>query len=55
MRLLMAIVDIVLGGLILALPDESLKTLALLIGIAFIVRGVLSVVRGFQLRHEVAA
>ena len=46
-----AFVDVVLGGLILALPDVSLKTLALLIGIAFIVRGVLSVVRGFQLRN----
>jgi uncharacterized membrane protein HdeD (DUF308 family) len=55
MRLLMGLVDVVLGGLILALPNESLKTLAILIGIAFIVRGVLSVVRGFQLRHEVAA
>ena len=34
------------AALILALPDVSLKTLALLIGIAFIVRGVLSVVAG---------
>ena len=55
LRLLMAIVDVVLGGLILSLPNESLTTLAVLIGIAFIVRGVLSVVRGFQLRHAVAA
>ena len=31
--------DIVLGGLILALPDVSLGTLAVLIGIAFVVRG----------------
>ena len=44
-----------LGGLILALPDVSLKTLALLIGIAFIVRGVLSVVRGFALRRAAPA
>src|SRR5215212_412695 len=50
LRLLTAIVDVVLGGFILALPDESLKTLAVLVGIAFIVRGVLSVVRGFQIR-----
>ena len=55
MRLLIGLVDVVLGGFILALPNESLKTLAMLIGIAFIVRGVLSVVRGFQLRHAVAA
>jgi uncharacterized membrane protein HdeD (DUF308 family) len=55
MRLLTALVDLVLGGLILALPDESLGTLAVLIGIAFVVRGVLSVVRGLQLRKAVAA
>jgi uncharacterized membrane protein HdeD (DUF308 family) len=55
LRLLMALVDVVLGGLILALPDVTLGTLAVLIGIAFIVRGVLSVVRGFQLRSAVAA
>jgi uncharacterized membrane protein HdeD (DUF308 family) len=55
MRLLTAVVDLALGGLILALPDESLGTLAVLIGIAFIVRGVLSVVRGIQLRKAVPA
>jgi uncharacterized membrane protein HdeD (DUF308 family) len=55
LRLLAALFDIVLGGLILVLPDVSLKTLALLIGIAFIVRGVLSVVRGFALRRVVPA
>ena len=55
LRLLAATADLVLGGLILALPDVSLKTLALLIGIAFIVRGVLSVVRGFALRRAVPA
>jgi uncharacterized membrane protein HdeD (DUF308 family) len=54
-RLLSALVDIVLGGFILALPDVSLGTLAVLIGIAFLVRGVLSVVRGFQLRKAVPA
>ena len=53
LRLLAAVADVVLGGLILALPDVSLKTLALLIGIAFIVRGVLSVLRGFALRRVV--
>ena len=55
LRLLAAVFDLVLGGLILALPDVSLKTLALLIGIAFIVRGVLSVVRGVALRRAVPA
>lgn len=55
MRLLSALVDIVLGGFILALPDVSLGTLAVLIGIAFIVRGVVSVVRGVQLRKAVPA
>jgi uncharacterized membrane protein HdeD (DUF308 family) len=54
-RLLAAVVDIVLGGLILALPDVSLKTLALLIGLAFIVRGLLSVWRGILLRRVVPA
>lgn len=54
-RLLAAAFDLVLGALILALPDVSLKTLALLIGIAFIVRGVLSVVRGVALRRTVPA
>jgi uncharacterized membrane protein HdeD (DUF308 family) len=54
-RLLSALVDIVLGGFILALPDVSLGTLAVLIGIAFIVRGTVSVVRGFQLRKAVPA
>jgi uncharacterized membrane protein HdeD (DUF308 family) len=54
-RLLMAIVDIVVGGFILALPHLSLKTLAVLIGIAFIVRGALSVVHGVVLRRVVPA
>jgi uncharacterized membrane protein HdeD (DUF308 family) len=54
-RLLAAVVDIVLGGLILALPDVSLKTLALLIGVAFTVRGVLSVWRGVVVRRTVSA
>ena len=54
-RLLAAVVDIVLGGLILALPDVSLKTLALLIGVAFIVRGLLSVWGGIVLRRTAPA
>jgi uncharacterized membrane protein HdeD (DUF308 family) len=54
-RLLAALVDVVLGAFILALPDVSLGTLAVLIGIAFLVRGVISVMRGFQLRKAVPA
>ena len=53
LRLLAAAVDIALGGLILALPDVSLGTLAILIGIAFVVRGVISVWRGIQLRRTI--
>ena len=55
LRVLGALFDIVLGGLILALPDVSLGTLAVLIGIAFVVRGVLNVWRGVALRHAVPA
>ena len=55
LRLLTALVDIVLGGFILALPHLSLGTLAVLIGLAFVVRGVISIVRGFQLRKAVPA
>ena len=54
-RLLGAIVDIVLGALILSLPELSLKTLAILIGISFIVRGAVSVVRGLGLRRAAPA
>jgi uncharacterized membrane protein HdeD (DUF308 family) len=50
-RLLVAVFDLVLGGLILALPDVSLKTMALLAGIAFIVRGVFAIVVGLRLRR----
>ena len=55
LRVVSALFDIVLGGLILALPDVSLKTLAVLIGIAFVIRGVLNVWRGFALRRVVPA
>ena len=50
-RLLVALFDLVLGGLILALPDVSLKTMAVLAGIAFIVRGIFAVVIGLKLRE----
>jgi uncharacterized membrane protein HdeD (DUF308 family) len=51
LRLLAALADVVLGILILALPDLSLGTLAVLIALAFLVRGGFAIVRGFQLRR----
>jgi uncharacterized membrane protein HdeD (DUF308 family) len=54
-RLLIAIVDIVLGGLILALPDLSLTTIALLAGFSFIARGVFAIFVGLRLRKVAAA
>jgi uncharacterized membrane protein HdeD (DUF308 family) len=50
-RLLTALADLVLGGLILALPDVSLKTMAVLAGIAFIIRGAFAIIVGLRLRH----
>jgi uncharacterized membrane protein HdeD (DUF308 family) len=48
--LLTAVVDLVLGILILSWPDESLVTLALFFGISLIFRGVFALVAAFQLR-----
>lgn len=48
--LLSAVVDLVLGVLILSWPDESLVTLAILFGISLIFRGVFALVGAFQLR-----
>ena len=45
-----AIVDIVLGILILSVPKVSLVTLAVLFGISLIVRGAIACVGAFQLR-----
>jgi uncharacterized membrane protein HdeD (DUF308 family) len=53
-RLLAAIVDVALGGLILSLPELSLKTLAVLAGIAFIVRGLFAIFAGLHLRRAAA-
>jgi len=53
-RLLVAAADIVLGGLILALPELSLTTMALLTGFAFIIRGVFAIVMGVKLRRATA-
>jgi uncharacterized membrane protein HdeD (DUF308 family) len=54
-RLLGALVDIVLGALILALPGLSLGTLAVLVGISFVVRGTIAIVRGIGLRRATPA
>src|SRR3954447_2260375 len=53
LRMLVAIADIVLGILILALPHLSLGTLAVLVGLSFVVRGAVAIVRGFRLRRAV--
>jgi uncharacterized membrane protein HdeD (DUF308 family) len=45
-----AVVDLILGVLILSWPDESLVTLAVFFGISLIFRGVVSLVAAFQLR-----
>jgi uncharacterized membrane protein HdeD (DUF308 family) len=49
-RMLVALADLALGILILSLPDLSLRTVAILAGIGFIVRGVFGVYAGWQLR-----
>jgi uncharacterized membrane protein HdeD (DUF308 family) len=51
LRMLVALCEIVLGVLILALPDLSLKTVAILAGIGFVLRGALAVYTGFLLRR----
>ena len=50
LRLLVAVSEIVLGALILCLPDLSLRTVAILAGISFLLRGALAVYAGWQLR-----
>jgi uncharacterized membrane protein HdeD (DUF308 family) len=48
--LLSAVVDLILGILVLSWPDESLVTLAVLFGISLIVRGIFALVAAWQLR-----
>jgi uncharacterized membrane protein HdeD (DUF308 family) len=55
LRLLAALVDVILGILILSLPKLSLGTLAILVGIAFLIRGVVAVFAGFGLRRAAGA
>jgi uncharacterized membrane protein HdeD (DUF308 family) len=50
LEMLGAVCEIALGILILALPDLSLRTVAILAGIGFIVRGALAIYGGWQLR-----
>jgi len=54
-RILVAICEILLGILILSLPDVSLRTVAILAGISFVLRGALAVYGGWQLRKAGAA
>jgi uncharacterized membrane protein HdeD (DUF308 family) len=49
-QMLVAIAEVVLGILILSLPDVSLRTVAIFAGIGFILRGALAVYAGLQLR-----
>jgi uncharacterized membrane protein HdeD (DUF308 family) len=55
LRALGGLVDVVVGICVLALPKLSLATLAVLAGLAFVVHGVVLVVRGFRMRGMVAA
>jgi len=55
LALLVAVLDLVLGILILSLPKLSLGTLAVLVGISLIVRGAFACVGAYRLwrvRHE---
>jgi uncharacterized membrane protein HdeD (DUF308 family) len=55
LRLLAALVDVILGILILALPKLSLGTLAILVGLAFLIRGAVAVISGIGLRRAAGA
>jgi len=48
--LLSAVIDLILGILVLSWPDESLVTLAVFFGLSLIFRGVFSLVAAFRLR-----
>ena len=49
-RLLAALVDIVVGGLLLTLPELSLGTVAILCGLSFLLRGAFAIYIGLKLR-----
>jgi uncharacterized membrane protein HdeD (DUF308 family) len=50
LHLLGGVVHLALGLVILSLPDLSLKTLAVLAGVSFVIRGMLMVAAALQLR-----
>ena len=54
LQMIAAICEIVLGILILSLPDVTLRTVSLLIGIGFILRGGVTVYAGWQLKKASA-
>jgi len=51
LRVLAGVVDLVLGILILALPELGLGTLAVLVAIAFLARGAFTVYAGLRMRR----
>jgi uncharacterized membrane protein HdeD (DUF308 family) len=53
--LLSGVAELVLGVLILSLPKLSLATLAVLVGIGFIVRGVIALLTAWRMRREPSA
>jgi uncharacterized membrane protein HdeD (DUF308 family) len=55
LALLTGAIDVIIAIVILSWPKEILGTLAILVGIAFIIRGVLMVYRGIQVRRLAAA
>ena len=50
-NIFVALLDLIAGAVILAWPDLGLSTLAVIIGISLIVRGLLFVFAGWQLRQ----
>jgi len=55
LRMLVALCEIVLGVVILSVPEPSLRTVAVVAGIAFVLRGATAVYAGWQLRGAAAA
>jgi len=51
LNIVVALIDVVAGAVILAWPELSLATLAVIFGIVLVVRGLLLTYVGFQLRH----
>ena len=53
-NIVVAILDVVAGTVILAWPDLGLATVAVIIGIALILRGIVFIVAGWQLHGSTA-